>query len=91
MLAYNGNPTFRIWPRGTNRLLGVVGDKPASGESPPLPATLRDVLGPNAFEHEVWANFRVCPVEPEREGSMRMVVVRDAEVLAVRDHGPSRR
>jgi hypothetical protein len=91
MLAYNGNPTFRIWPRGTNRLLGVVGDDPGSAEDPPLPATLRRILEPNAFEHEIWANFRVCPVEPEHEGRMRMVVVRDADVLAVRDYGTSHR
>src|SRR5689334_2514264 len=26
--AYNGNPTYRIWPAGTRRLLGVTGAHP---------------------------------------------------------------
>ena len=26
--AYNGNPTFRIWPIGTRRIVGVTGPKP---------------------------------------------------------------
>ena len=91
MLAYNGNPTFRIWPRGTNRLLGVVGDGPDSGEDPPLPVALRRILEPDAFKREIWANFRVCPVEPEHAGWMRMVVIRDVVVLAVRDYGASYR
>ena len=85
--AYNGTPSLRIWPRGTHRLLGVVGTRPSMDSEDPkvLPPRLRNIMGEDRFAHDIWAKFRVCPVEPERAGRMRMVYIADAKVLAVID------
>ncbi|PYS38427.1 MAG: hypothetical protein DMG14_17710 [Acidobacteria bacterium] len=72
MRAYNGNPTFRIWRIGTDRLLGVTGAQP--GEDPIMP----DNLGCD-FDHDVYADFEVCPFTAERPGVMQRVCVVSAE------------
>ena len=89
--AYNGNPTFRIWPRGTHRLLGVINWDYETNEEIDLPPAVVEALTPHAFDKEVWGNFRVCPREPSRNGTMRPVDLVDARVLVTRDYGASRR
>jgi hypothetical protein len=69
--AYNGNPTFRIWPSGTNRLLGVTGAHP--GEEPIMPGDLGA-----SFDRDVYADFEVCPFTPEKAGVMRRVCIESA-------------
>ncbi|MBO9600895.1 MAG: hypothetical protein J7496_00155 [Novosphingobium sp.] len=82
--TYNGNPTFRIWPQGTRRLLGVVGEKPGETEDAAiLPIAVRKA--DPGFERDIWGSFRVCPVTPERKGLMRMVRMVDARDLRVRE------
>lgn len=86
-MAYNGNPTFRIWPTGTQRLLGVV-----SSGSPEkwvddwdrLPAKVRQ-LNP-VFGRHIWGEFRVCPQDKDRPGWMRMVVLVDGRGMKVVDY-----
>jgi hypothetical protein len=76
--AYNGNPTFRIWPIGTARLLGVTGPRP--GEEPVMPTG----LGCD-FDHDVYADFEVCPFTAPKEGVMQRTCIESAHrVLAVR-------
>lgn len=89
LMAYNGTPTFRIWPRGTQRLLGVTDAK--DGEAPALPRSVAEALGANAFDREVWGEFRVCPLAPDRRGRMRPVRLVDARGLATADYGASRK
>jgi hypothetical protein len=69
--AYNGNPTFRIWPIGTRRLLGVTGPHP--GEEPLMPAG----LGCD-FDHDVYADFEVCPFTAKKEGVMQRTCIEAA-------------
>lgn len=69
--AYNGNPTFRIWPIGTARLLGVTGPHP--GEEPVMPAD----LGCN-FDHDIYADFEVCPFTVEKRGVMQRTCIESA-------------
>ena len=69
--AYNGNPTFRIWPVGTTRLLGVTGEHP--GEDPIMP----DNLGVT-FDHDLYADFEVCPFTRDTPGVMRRVCIESA-------------
>ena len=69
--AYNGNPTFRIWPVGTNRLLGVTGEHP--GADPIIPEDLRVT-----FDHDLYADFEVCPFTPAKPGVMRRVCIESA-------------
>ena len=87
LMAYNGNPTFRIWPTGTNRLLGVV--SPGSPEKSiddwnRLPAKVRR-FNP-VFGRHIWGEFRVCPRDQERPGWMRMVVLVDGRRMRVVDY-----
>ena len=81
--AYNGTPTFRIWPKGTRRLLGVVSRSGMSDGADLLPPKVSR-MGPS-FDHDLWGSFRVCPKIPERAGWMRMVVVTDARHLTARE------
>jgi hypothetical protein len=90
LMAYNGNPTFRIWPRGTHRLLGVINWDNSANKEIDLPPILVAALDGRAFDKEIWGNFRVCPRASERPGRMRPVDLVDARVLAVRDYGASR-
>jgi hypothetical protein len=71
--AYNGSPTFRIWPIGSHRLIGVVPSEDARS----LPAELRGVAG---FDHDVFGTFTVCPFTRSKTGVMQFVCVE-----AVRD------
>lgn len=77
--AYNGTPTFRIWPVGTHRLLGVIpSDDPRS-----LPGKLRGVAG---FEQDVFGTFTVCPFTKRRAGVMQLVCVKTVRNVDTRKH-----
>ena len=62
--AYNGNPTFRIWPVGTTRLIGVTGAKP--GDPPLMPENLAC-----GFSCDVFADFELCPFSKSQPGVMQ--------------------
>ena len=67
MSAWNGNPTFRIWRVGTNRMLGIRGTCAESlelGEYTPY------------FGLELWADFTVSAVTPQQPGVMQFVCIR---------------
>lgn len=66
--AYNGNPTFRIWPAGTRRLLGVTGALP--GQEPILPANLGA-----SFDRDIFGAFEVCPFTTRQPGVMQRVCI----------------
>jgi hypothetical protein len=77
--AYNGTPTFRIWPTGTKRLLGVTTQSGPLENVDALPATLRR-LRPS-FDRDIWGSFLVCPLAEDHAGRMRMIVLADARRL----------
>ena len=66
---WNGNPTFRIWPVGTKRMLGVR-------EEFELPSELDPYLG--HFDDVVYADFNVCPLTTSKPGVMQIVCVESA-------------
>jgi hypothetical protein len=66
--AYNGNPTFRIWRIGTNRLIGVTGAKP--GDDPIMPENLAC-----GFLCDVVADFKLCPFSESKPGVMQRTCV----------------
>jgi hypothetical protein len=82
--AYNGNPTFRIWPICTHRLLGVVPSEDARS----LPAELRGFAG---FDHDVFGTFTVCPFTRNRAGVMQFVCVEAVHGVHARSHPSVRR
>lgn len=69
--AYNGNPTYRIWKIGTQRILGVTGAHP--GEAPILPDGVAC-----GFDCDIYADFEVCPFTREKPGVMQRVCVESA-------------
>jgi hypothetical protein len=75
--AYNGNPTFRIWPIGTKRLLGVTGPHP--GDPPIMPEKLAC-----GFDCDVIADFEVCPFSPSQPGVMQRTCIEAATNRVVR-------
>ena len=73
--AYNGNPTYRMWKVGTDRLLGVSASRPAGG-GPVLPDVLEEILEGG---YPVLADYLVCPFTEERKGEMQLICVEEAK------------
>ena len=69
--AYNGNPTFRIWPVGTMRLIGVTGPEP--GDQPIMPENLAC-----GFYCDVFADFELCPFSESKPEVMQRACVESA-------------
>ena len=82
--AYNGNPTFRIWPIGSARLLGLSESRPAGREAV-YPDALKPLVG---FERDVLADYLVCPFTREEPGVMQLVCVEEARDVRVRPRAP---
>lgn len=72
----NGNPSVRIWPVGTTRMLGV-----READEPLIPEQVSSRL---SWDHSVYANLRVCPLTKERPGHMQMVCVASARNVSIR-------
>ena len=77
---YNGTPSVRIWPVGTNRLLGVSEGNFALPGYENLPTELKNMLN---WESSVWGNFVVCPFTIDRPGTMRYVCVQSVSNVHV--------
>jgi hypothetical protein len=81
--AGNGTPAFRLWKVGTDRLLGIYSGPSIDwrysldNENPELPANLLPKFKP--FENRVYADFEVCPLEPEKSGHMQAACVESAK------------
>lgn len=74
--AYNGTPALRIWPVGTNRLLGIV---PAENEIMP-----ENIKGKVSFQKSVFATLEVCPFTPAHPRVMQLVCIESATNVEVR-------
>ena len=78
-----GTPATRIWPRNSNRILGVVSrahpqpDDAYAAELPIMAARL--LTSENNFR--AWGDFLVCPLSENRAGHMRYVWVQRARNL----------
>jgi len=84
---YNGNPSVRIWPVGTHRLLGVLDAAGTDAQSedmtylhlaPPIEYRLRADI----WRTDVYGDFTVCPFSRERTGWMQFVCIAKAQHLA---------
>ncbi len=79
---YNGNPSMRIWPVGTNRLLGVSEGRFNLPEYANMPPEIIEKLG--GFDNKLFADFTVCPFENDKPGVMRLICVESAKNIFVR-------
>lgn len=80
MMGYSGNPTYRIWPVGSDRLLGIRGeclDGLDLGEWTPY------------LDNELWADFTVSAVTPQRPGVMQFVCIRSIRAPFLRKRAGS--
>lgn len=76
--VYNGNPVYRIWRIGTDRMLGLAGAHIGDPEIMP-----RDLgCGPHC---DVYADFLVCPFTKSKPGVMQRVCIEGASKI-VRKH-----
>lgn len=77
---YNGNPTFRIWIIGTNRMLGIRG---GDAEPADMPRTLEAVF--TSTDIVIFGTFKVTPITKYKEGHMQIVRIDSAENLSIYD------
>jgi len=85
-----GTPALRLWKIGTRRILGIYsgpetypGDLNLDNENPELPANLQGRL--NGFENRIYADFEVCPLEPEKPETMQAACIEAAKNIVVVD------
>lgn len=83
---YNGTPAFRLWEIGTHRLLGIFSG-PSSrsvvdNENPEFPLNLQARFHPT--ENRIFADFEVCPLEPQHPHAMRAACIEAAKNIVVR-------
>jgi hypothetical protein len=74
---HNGNPSVRIWPVGSKRLLGVRDAEPLL-----LPPELRKSL---TWDHYLFAHLKVCPLTKASEGRMQVVCIASARNAVTRE------
>jgi hypothetical protein len=72
----NGNPSWRIHPFHTRRILGVFDGNFSDSEGGGLPPNvLRATELSRELTHSVSGTFRICPLTPEHPGHMRFVCI----------------
>jgi hypothetical protein len=82
-----GTPAYRMWKIGTNRLLGIYSGPSADrysldNEDPEFPANVQRIWQ-QRIGHSLFADFEVCPLEPERAGWMQAVCIEAARNVFV--------
>jgi hypothetical protein len=82
----NGTPAPRLWKIGTSRLLGIYSGPSVDrfgldNEAPEFPPNVERNL--DSYNNVIFADFEVCPLEPEKPGSMQAACIEDAKNLLV--------
>jgi hypothetical protein len=86
----NGTPSCRLWKVGTHRTLGIysgpseLGKDDLDNEHPEFPADVERALDlgtPN--QRRIFADFEVCPLEPEKTGTMQAACIEAAENITI--------
>lgn len=84
---YNGTPSIRLWKIGTRRMLGIYSGPNSEkidaldNEHPELPDNLRERFKPS--ENRIFADFEVCPLEPEKDNGMQAACIESAKKVTV--------
>ena len=80
---YNGNPPYRLWKIGTTRVLGIYSGPSVwppidqrDQENPEFPANLKHAF--DELSNRVFANFEICPLEPDHPGWMQHACIESA-------------
>jgi hypothetical protein len=82
----NGTPALRLWQVGTHRVFGIVSGAsatdPLDNEHPELPGNVSGKLIP--FKTEVFGDFEICTLEPEKPGTMQTACIEAGKSLTER-------
>ena len=87
----NGNPSYRLWKIGTHRILGIysgpsVDRNGLDNEGPELPSNVERKLwvtkDPNS-QNDLFGDFEVCPLEPEKPGVMQAACIESAKNIVI--------
>jgi hypothetical protein len=87
---YNGTPALRLWKVGTHRILGIYSGPDAwkrdalDNEHPELPANVERALKP--FQNVIFADFEICPLEPEVAGEMQGACIQSAKNVVIGEY-----
>ena len=84
---YEGTPAYRLWKIGTHHLLGIYSGPSVwrgnrlspDNEDPEFPPNVRRLIQSGLVQ--VFGDFEVCPLEPERPGSMQAACIESAKNL----------
>jgi len=82
MTFSNGNPSIRIWPVGTNRMLGISEGRFYLEDYENVP---EDLVRQLTWNNEMFADFTVCPFTDDELSVMRYICVESAENISVRE------
>jgi len=76
MRLVNGGPAIRIWRIGTDRILGVW----EPDENDPNVAWIPDRIYEKVsdYDHQIFADFEVCPLTEQKPDDMQIVCVESA-------------
>ena len=82
----NGTPAYRLWKIGTHRILGIYSGPSVDrwgldNENPEFPLNVERNL--DSYNNVIFADFEVCPLEPERSGVMQAACIETAKNLFV--------
>jgi hypothetical protein len=85
----NGSPSFRLWKIGTKRVLAIFSGPSIDrygldGETPELPLNIEKYFSRLDNPYEVFGDFEVCPLEPEKAGVMQAACVESAKNIVAR-------
>jgi len=88
-MFYNGTPAFRLWKIGTHRLLGIYSGPSVDrydsldNEDPAFPVSVQQKFDP--LKNRIFADFEVCPSEPETTGAMQPACIESAKNIVVQE------
>ena len=93
LALYNGAPPWRMWKVGTNRIVAIYSGaaawterKERDGASPEFPANLKKTYDSQIKDpslERVFADFEICPLEPERSDEMQAMCIESAKNIVV--------
>lgn len=83
----NGNPTIRLWKIGTHHMFGILSGPgsldrdPDDSLEPELPSNVERAF--KTLTTRIYADFEICPLEPEKSGEMQDACIESARNLVV--------
>jgi len=83
-----GAPAFRLWEIGTHRMLAIYSGPSVNfaedNEHPEFPANIRHAFRPS--RNSIFADFEVCPLEPEKPNAMQAACIESAKDIFVENY-----